>query len=507
MTKPSIITHNRTMTANEANKAAIIQALPWLMPPKGVIHVGIGAGTGPMQKWRDADITKALIIDANLPQLNWLNTELQNHPQWQVQQAILSAQAGEADFHTANNPMESGLCPPSLFNNFWPNLATTNAQSLPTKSLDTLLQETDTAAEHYDWLCVDCLPSLEILRGAEKQLEHINVVWARVILKPQVEQLEYGLDKLEDYLIGNGFKLILIVEENHPAFASVIFLRDWPVKLNNLTTKQQARIEALTQERDTHAQQSAQRQSQIEALNQAKIALEQEKSALIERSDTLTNEVATLIQARDEQNKLAGERQARIEALVLERDTHAQQSAQRQTQIEALDQTKVALEQEKSALIERSEALANEVAALSQARDEQVKLATERQAKIVELVQQCNTHQAQANEIQVRLDALNQTNTQLTAGNAELVAKLDSHNKDKSELSKALEEQNHAGVRLKKDFEQLQAQLQQQQGRIAELESELSERDARQLMLNEEMIKAEAQIDLIKDVLLREPGL
>jgi uncharacterized coiled-coil DUF342 family protein len=50
--------------------------------------------------------------------------------------------------------------------------------------------------------------------------------------------------------------------------------------------------------------------------------------------------------------------------------------------------------------------------------------------------------------------------------------------------------------------------------RVGALQAELESRDAeireihhRQQAINEEMIKAEAQIDLIKDVFLREPGL
>ena len=43
--------------------------------------------------------------------------------------------------------------------------------------------------------------------------------------------------------------------------------------------------------------------------------------------------------------------------------------------------------------------------------------------------------------------------------------------------------------------------------RIQQLETENQEYAARQHMLQEQIIKAEAQIELIKDLLLREPGL
>ena len=43
--------------------------------------------------------------------------------------------------------------------------------------------------------------------------------------------------------------------------------------------------------------------------------------------------------------------------------------------------------------------------------------------------------------------------------------------------------------------------------RCTALEDEIGQLRLRQRLLGEEMIKAEGQIDLIKDVLLREPGL
>ena len=60
---------------------------------------------------------------------------------------------------------------------------------------------------------------------------------------------------------------------------------------------------------------------------------------------------------------------------------------------------------------------------------------------------------------------------------------------------------------LIEERDQLNAQLQQQEDLMANLKSQYSESDVRQRLLNDEMIKAESQIELIKDLLLREPGL
>ena len=60
---------------------------------------------------------------------------------------------------------------------------------------------------------------------------------------------------------------------------------------------------------------------------------------------------------------------------------------------------------------------------------------------------------------------------------------------------------------LSQERDELNIQLQQQEKQINNLKDQYIENEARQQMLNNEMLKAEAQLELIKDVLLREPGL
>ena len=267
-----------------------------------------------------------------------------------------------------------------------------------------------------------------------------------------------------------------------------------------LAAERQEQIVQITQTRDQQAGFAGERQQQIEALSKAKAALEQEKSALAARRDALDQEVAALTQARDAQAKLAVERQEQIEALsqtksALEqeksalaahrdaldqevaaltqaRDAQAKLAAERQQQIEALHQTKAALEQERTSLSARRDALAQEVAAVNQARDAQAKLATERQQQIEAL------HQAKA--------VLEQEKSALVSRNGVL-------------------ERDNAGLAAR--ITETEGRIKQKEDKIIHLEQDLAEREMRQHMLNDEITRAEAQIDLIKDVLLREPGL
>ncbi len=274
-----------------------------------------------------------------------------------------------------------------------------------------------------------------------------------------------------------------------------------------LAAERQSKIEALVQEHDAHIKQAEEWQAQIQALTQTNATLDQEKSALAKRRKVLETEVAAVSQALDEQTRLAAERQSRIEELVQEHDAHIKQAEEWQAQIQALTQTNVTLDQEKSALAKRRKVLETEVAAVSQALDEQTRLAAERQSLIYVLTLERDGHSTQASDRQGQIEILTQANTKLNQEKSALMERRDVLEEEVATLNQAQNEMTKLGALHQAEIDQLQLQLQQKQAFIAKLQSEFAENDSRQRLLDEQMIKAEAQIDLIKDVLLRDPGL
>lgn len=336
------------------------------------------------------------------------------------------------------------------------------------------------------------------------------------------------------------------------------------------TEQLMGRIETLTQERDSHASQVVEQQRQIEALIQSNATLSEEKSVLAAQMDTLVQEISaltqsnasldqerkglrqwcdaleeeldSLTQAHNVQAKYVEDGQARIKTLEQERDDYARELAERQAQIEALSHDNIALNadrevltQEKSELAAQYGTLKQEVTVLVKARDELMTLANQRLAVIETQIQERDHQAKQLEELQGQIDSLTETNSVQQAEKETLIqeksileTQRQAHKHELATLSKARDEQNTLAnqrqgqidsltqiqaeqtkmiTEYKTELEQLQLKLQQSSERIAQLEREQTENDVRQHLLNEEMIKAEAQIELIKDVLLREPGL
>ena len=178
-----------------------------------------------------------------------------------------------------------------------------------------------------------------------------------------------------------------------------------------------------------------------------------------------------------------------------------------QPRIETLAQTTATLTKEKSGLEERRDELQGELATLAQTRDELSKLVAESHSRIEELTQERDSHAQATRERNAHIDNLNRTNATLTEEKLTLTAHHEAQQAEVASLAEARDEQSKLATQREAELKKLQTQLQQQTARITQFEAELPERDARQRLLNDEMTRAEAQIDLIKDLLLREPGL
>ena len=254
-------------------------------------------------------------------------------------------------------------------------------------------------------------------------------------------------------------------------------------ELSRLAVSRASEIDRLNRDlqriRDEHSRQLSERGKQLEAQARVKAELEGKNSALTGRLSAIQTELAGLQRARVEQEKLMLERQNQIELLLKERDAQARMIAERQGQIEQLvkardeqvrlcsdrqgqieqlKQLQVVLERGKTELAAKQEALAKEVAALVVSRDAQAKLASDRLAQLEQFKQ-----------------------TQVA--------------------------QEQAKAALEREKSVLAEKLADAQNRLQQQEGDVLETNHRQLRMNDELVRAEAQIDLIKEVLLRDPGL
>lgn len=178
--------------------------------------------------------------------------------------------------------------------------------------------------------------------------------------------------------------------------------------------------------------------------------------------------------------------EAAMQAGAQERDAHAKLAAERQAKLDAASKDNAELaarlataESAGKELADRGKALQEQLDQLTIAREEQAKLAGERAVKLTKLTEE---H-----------DKLSQDHDKLGKQHSKLQSEHDSIGKERDKLSK--------------DHQSIKSEAQAKDATIASLNERIGEQDQRERQLVEEIVRAEAQIELIKDLLLREGGL
>ena len=443
----------------------------------------IGAGNGSqLPGWRQLTASQLMLVEAHPRQAEELARRLRgDQGEHLLTLAVTADEQPMATLQPLNNLAYSSLNAAIGLFEHYPNLRSGEALQVPARSLGQLLAE-QALDEQQPHLLLFAAPgqAMQLLQGTPAS---VLQAFTWLLIECSSEPLyrgDAGASDISAWLQGLGYDLVasdpdaiypqsqLLFKRNSSAVerlrlsSEVAELRSQQVHTAQTSKQQIAALQQQVQQRDAalveQTKLASERQAQIDMLAK-------EKSELATAHDALAKDKIALGVARDEQTKLADERQAQIEALA----------------------------HEKAELTAAREALANDNTALTQARDEQTKLASERQTHIDALVKE-------KSELATAHDALAKDKTELTKTRDEQTKLA---NERKAQLDKITAERDQ----VQKSVAEHKKSLDNAQQQIKTLENETSESQQRQQLLQEELVKAEAQIELIKDLLLREPGL
>lgn len=279
-----------------SNTSSITQWLDHLidlLPPSAIRLVGAGNGSGIWAQWLAAHgQVAATLVEANPQQFAALQRQQAagNWGQASLLNTVIAPSAGEVDFFTASLTAESGLLPAEELRAVWPNVHTAATERRAATDLAALLQVDAEPSANQQWLLLDCLPAAALLRSAQAQLQHVDVVVARVLQAgdsiPSLSGMGVSLEDVTKAL--PGFRLLALQPGRHPALAHALFVRDYRSIALQIQADLQARLTQAQaekadllkkQEQLTQAQQSL--QADLTKVSQERDAEVKAKQALL----------------------------------------------------------------------------------------------------------------------------------------------------------------------------------------------------------------------------------
>jgi hypothetical protein len=456
-----------------------------------VVHVGAGGGAL-LARYARLAPTRLVLVEGD-PETG---AELQRRAtpyRWaEVHARPVTAGGGALRWNRYNLPTQNGPLDAKALCAYYPRLQCIESRMLEAMSLPDLLALLGRDDEHgignreqAHVLVIDA-PGQEAALLEAWPLDQL-IAFDAIVLRGCREALPptgAPAEQAVSYLRRHWYRLADARDDLEPLWPAALLRFDparyqtehLQLRIAELQSALQQREQAITDLQAAHEQRAraaeAQRLLETQHLREQ---LRMERDASAQAEAALTEKAMRIVELTgqcDEQSKLAAERQAqwqvqrdtadkllveqasRIDELTRQRDEQAKAAAESQTQCSALTQAQIELER-------AARAGKAEIDALFQAQETAAKTLAEQAARIDELTRQRDEQARLATERAQELTALDAENASL---------------RDKA--SKAVQ-----------------------------LEATLAELQLRQRLMDEEMVKAEGQIELIRDVLLRETSL
>ncbi|MBM9613658.1 hypothetical protein JWJ90_05075 [Desulfobulbus rhabdoformis] len=327
-----------------------------LIPANGVLLVGAGSGTGQWITWlQKMEIQSALLIEADSKNYIQLEAFTQHVPGWLTENSIIAETQKNATFHIVGNRLESSLLPPYLLQKLWPNINSIEDHSCQTVTLDNICKKNKFVA---NWLIIDCLPSLAILRGSIKGIDDFDVIVVRMVLNQKVSPNEdAGQKKIDSFLQDNGYRCVEKEHERHPDLAHGLYIRDYKL----LAEKRREQIQQFSTQKNDQKKLANDRLDQIENL----------KNRLKRQVEEHQRQIEQLNSQKDTQEKLAQDRLDQTESL---KNRLKQQVEEHQKQIEQLNSQKDTQEKLAQDRLTEIKTLRNKLISPEQREQERIRL-------------------------------------------------------------------------------------------------------------------------------------
>jgi len=486
------------------------------------ITLVVGAGDGAtLPALRQLGSRRLVLVEAHPRQAEELARRVQldqGEEVWSL--AITPDSSSRTTLQVLNNLRYSSLRTPQALFECAPNLRVVGQVDVPARSLSEAIEQL-ALDEHENHVLILDAPGLgrELFHSAPSAMLR-SFAWILLcggslselyvddvaVAKAAIELIDVGFDQAGEEPDTLYPWATLLMQRNAQRIGA-LRLQEQLADLHRQMDHANEMIAALVTARDNQSRLAAERQTQLEQVQKALEERQHQAEDLANKQTVLAQENIDLTKQLEQGQKIVADCKEEMIALAGEKAALVQEQAnlngqltqarkaltEHQGQVKALTAEKAALAGEKTELTEQ----------LTQAR----KALTEHQGQVKALTAEKAALAGEKTELTEQLTQARKALTEhqgqvkaLTAEKATLV-------QERTDLTMQLEQAQKTAADHKSNLDAVQQQTSKDKKQIQQLQAQNSETAQRQQLFQEELIKAEAQIELIKDLLLREPGL
>ncbi len=499
-----------------------------LTQPDILIYLGAGDLTEDAGLVASAqmDCSHCYLVEANSEQANELSQVYAKDPKVTVLPLAIANKAEKRDFYHQNLSELSGFNIPPGLKAAYPGLKTIGTEILNTQTVDTLLQNTALSQNGHAQLVIDIPAQVDELLGALLASEHLTALHGLVFSKSTTPLTPEELPAQEwiEKLSNKGFELLSIHESQNPDFMRYQMVKNpLYLPLQQAQTMQVDTQAELVQEQEgreaLQADQAvlyAQKMELQEQLTQLQAQLQTSQAQQTEGIEQAQEKIKVLTQEceleRNHKDRAHAENQKLTEqntALKVESEAQTAKLATAQTECENHKNTAQDLikqqEQTQQKQGELSELLTHtqaQIAELEKTKQQQAQQ-TQQAQRVTELEQQRQTAQTQNQASQSELAEACKKNAELLHAKQTLEAKL---TQEQTEKQTRVSQKQQLQTELETAHKQKQENDTHYDSLLKKFKTqqlELEQTKQTQRLLETELTKAQAQIEIIKELLIK----
>ena len=308
--------------------------------PRGIISIGAYDGKT-LKRLNLPNTLKTLLIDANPSAVERLQENFADRPNIQVVQAAIANHNDTVTLHLTSLESSSSILPWQQYSKIYPNIKETQQLTLPSRTLDTLLEELHLSITDFNILILDIQGAeLLALEGATQLLNTLDAIYTTVYYQ---ELFKGGAlaEQVDQFLTDYQFQCVAEGTPYHPAWGEACYVRQTvrtedgvlpvpslsPISQMLQETQQELETLQLHYQETLGTLEQTQAQLQQKAENLAELESQREQILVeLEQSQTQQEQVQTQLQQTQTDLKQSQTQQEQLQTQLQQTQKESDQS-------------------------------------------------------------------------------------------------------------------------------------------------------------------------------------